>query len=175
MSGEGQHPIAGEAAAHANRVYTTADDRHQPSVSQDFQNACENCIRSSFSETDGLRLDELKDKLSKLAKVTSDPDLKSRATDMIHAAERLDTWQLRDWQEIQASIRAVRTHSDTEYAAYDQVSVGQAARAQAPVDGKRIVKTTAITKDATMADEREKAEVNTPLLKRFVTFLRQLG
>ena len=176
MSAEGQHPIASEAAAHANRVYATADDKRQMSRSQDFQNTCEACFSSSFSETEGLRLDELKDKLSKLAKVTSDPDLKSRVTDLMQATDRLDTWQLRHWQEIQTCIRAVcdAKHTTAHSPTHDHAVLGYVSSTQAPLAGKRIVKTTNISGDRPMADDREREAAQTPFLARFIRFLRQL-
>ncbi len=177
MSADGQHPIASEAAAQAHRVYTSGEDKRQLSLSRDFQNTCEACFKSSFSETDGLRLDELKDKLSKLAKVTSDPDLKSRAMDLMSAADRLDTWQLRHWQEIQTCLRAVcdAKYADLNTGTHDHVVLGQISRIQAPLAGQRVVKITEIAGDRAMADDREKEIAQTPLLKRFMQFLRQLG
>lgn len=175
MSAEGQHPIVSEAAAHAHRVYDTADDTRKSSFSKDFQTTCEACFSSSFSETGGLRLDELKDKLSKLAKVTSDPELKSRVTDLMQATDRLDTWQLRHWQEIQTCIRAVcdAKYADSHADTHAHGVLAHVSRTQAPLAGQRVVKATEISGDRPMADDREREAAHTPFLARFIRFLRQ--
>lgn len=178
MSGDsGQHPIASETAAHANRVHTMSEDNAQKSPLSDFQDTCASCVKTSFSDKDGLRLHEIKDKLSKLAKVTTDPELKSKVRQLSVALERLDTWQLRSWPEVQHCIQTVFDAKNAQQNAldHDHVTLSQPpmAHRQAVDAAQRVVKTSRMAdSDSAMADSREKEASETPFIKRLKRFLR---
>jgi len=178
MSGDsGQHPIASESAAQANRMHAESGEGARPSQAQEAQDFCLSCVKTSFSETDGLRLDEMKDKLSKLAKVTTDPELKSKVAQLSVNIERLDTCQLREWPEIQRCIQSVfdAKHADRLSRDHDQVTLSSqfAPQVQAVETVQRVTKTTRMADaDTAMADSREKDASETPFLKRLMQFLR---
>jgi len=178
MSGDsGQHPIASEAAAHANRVQTTSEDKGKKSPLSDFQDTCTSCVKTSFSDKDGLRLHEIKDKLSKLAKVTTDPEMKSKVMQLSGALERLDTWQLRSWTEIQRCVQTVfdAKHAQQHASDHDHVTLSHQpmAQVQAVEATQRVVKTSRMADaDSAMADSREKEASETPFLQRLKRFLR---
>jgi hypothetical protein len=178
VSGDsGQHPIAADAAAHANRVHTTSEDSRKQSPLRDFQDTCQSCVKTAFSEPDGLRLHELKDKLSKLANVTTDPELKSKVVQLAGAVDRLDTWQLRAWPEIQRCIQTVfdAKHAHSGSRESDQVTLSAQFVPQVKaIDAtQRVVKTTRMADaDSAMADSREKDASETPFIKRLKRFLR---
>lgn len=164
MGADAQHPIAGEAASHAHRVHPQGDEKKDVQSPRDMtRHLCEQCMSSSFSDTDGLRLLELKDKLSKLAKITTDPDLKSRVTELSQRTERLDAWQQRSWTEIQNCLQTVfnpnhqhRMHMGQE----DRVTLSSmpVMQTQAVPTTKRVEKPESANTDASMAEHKDKDE-----------------
>jgi len=178
MSGDsGQHPIATEAASHANRVHTMSEGKPQKSPLSDFQDTCASCVKTSFSDKDGLRLHEIKDKLSKLAQVTTDPEMKSKVQQLSGALERLDAWQLRSWPEIQRCVQTVfdAKHAQQQSSDHDHVTLSHQplAQIQAVDATQRVVKTSRMAdEDSAMADSREKEASETTFIKRLKRFLR---